>query len=391
MLTIYLRERTTFFQDHITNEVDLLEEACDWDNLVGALIFRHVGQLVSNGHAIVDFRQNIFTTEPLKLMLFKWQANGGGLHLLLKSQRVFTGIFPKISMLNHSCAPNIRNKFDGRTLTIYAASDIRKGQEIFNCYGPNYKLMSFQERQDSLRLQYNFHCKCIKCSEKADEYVRHLSVILFLILMFYFQRFNNSVFCRFCQKRLFYPDKISTDNSEDHQEDDRNSYLLKCLDCNKIHENEAMKTFFTLLAHQSEDSRPITMDQVFENYLSAVRGLGTLDEIRFHMTEMMLHTLITNRDAIKFHNASIPLELSLELMNVKQELFGQFSIEFVEAGLFFLDVVSICTDKNILSESTMKIDLEPMKKLLEAIEICSEDTRAIISDYVKRYCYSCSD
>lgn len=195
--------------------------------------------------------------------------------------------------------------------------------------------------------------------------------------------------CRFCHQRLFYPDKIITD---DDDEDDRDNYLLKCLDCNRVHENEAMKAFFTLLAHQSEENKPITMDQVFENYQVAVRGFGTLDEIRFHMTEMMIHTLITNRDAIKFHNASIPLELSIELMNVKEVLYGQFSIEFVEAGLFFLDVISILTDKNILSEfSDNKIDLEPMRKLIEAVEICSTDIQTIIRDYIKRYCYSCSD
>lgn len=171
MLTIYLRERTTFFHDHITKEVNLLDKNSDWDLLVGALILRHMGQLVSNGHAIIDFRQNIFTTESLKLMLLKNQPNGGGLHLLLKSQRVFTGIFPRISMLNHSCSPNIRNVFEGKKLTIYATEDIAKGGEIFNCYGPNYRLMSYQERQDSLRLQYNFICKCSKCLEKNDEFV----------------------------------------------------------------------------------------------------------------------------------------------------------------------------------------------------------------------------
>lgn len=153
-----------------------------------------------------------------------------------------------------------------------------------------------------------------------------------------------------------------------------------------------MKAFFTLLAHQSEGNRPITMDQVFENYEAAVRGFGTLDEIRYHMLEMMLHTLITNRDAIRMHNASIPLELSIELMNVKEELYGQFSIEFVEAGLYFLDVISILTDKNILSEfNDKKIDLEPMKKLMDAVEmVCSSDIKTIIKDYVKRHCYSCS-
>lgn len=171
MLTIYLRERTSFFQDHITKNSNLLDKASDWDLLVGALLLRHMGQLVSNGHAIIDFRQNIFTTDSLKLMLLKNQANGGGLHLLLKSQRVFTGIFPRISMLNHSCSPNIRNVFEGRRLTIYATEDVPEGGEIFNCYGPNYRLMSFQERQDSLRLQYNFHCNCSKCEEKNDEFV----------------------------------------------------------------------------------------------------------------------------------------------------------------------------------------------------------------------------
>lgn len=172
MLTVYLREKTTFFQDHITKDVNLLDKNSDWELLVGALLLRHMGQLVSNGHAIIDFRQNIFTTDSLKLMLLKNQANGGGLHLLLKSQRVFTAIFPKISMLNHSCSPNIRNIFEGRKLTIIATEDLPEGAEVFNCYGPHYKLMSYQERQDSLRLQYNFNCKCTKCLDTSDEYVR---------------------------------------------------------------------------------------------------------------------------------------------------------------------------------------------------------------------------
>lgn len=74
-------------------------------------------------------------------------------------------------MLNHSCAPNIRNEFEANKLTIFATEDIAEGGEVFNCYGPNYKLMSYQERQDSLRLQYNFVCDCVKCQEKNDEYV----------------------------------------------------------------------------------------------------------------------------------------------------------------------------------------------------------------------------
>lgn len=74
-------------------------------------------------------------------------------------------------MLNHSCSPNIRNVFEGKKLTIFATEEIGEGEEVFNCYGPNFKLMSYQERQDTLRLQYNFHCKCSKCLDRNDEYV----------------------------------------------------------------------------------------------------------------------------------------------------------------------------------------------------------------------------
>jgi hypothetical protein len=60
-----------------------------------------------------------------------------------------------------------------------------------------------------------------------------------------------------------------------------------------------MKSFFSLLAQQSDPNSPVTMNQLYTTYLSAVSGLGSLDEIRFHMTEMMLHTLITNRREIE--------------------------------------------------------------------------------------------
>lgn len=171
MLTYYLRENTTFFQDHIKEKFADLLDTNEWDILIGALILRHIGQLVSNGHAIVDYRQNIFTTDALKLMLHKNQPNGAGIHLLLKSQRIFTGIFPRISMLNHSCDPNIRNCFNGKHLTIVANRDIAEGEQVFNCYGPQWKLMSYQERQNTLRQQYNFDCTCLKCINRNDEYV----------------------------------------------------------------------------------------------------------------------------------------------------------------------------------------------------------------------------
>ena len=72
--------------------------------------------------------------------------------------------------------------------------------------------------------------------------------------------------------------------------------MLKCFDCNKVHENEAMKHFFGQLVQTNPaNDNNITMDEVYGNYKKAVKDFGPLDEIRFHMTEMILHTLITNR------------------------------------------------------------------------------------------------
>jgi hypothetical protein len=125
-------------------------------------------------------------------------------------------------------------------------------------------------------------------------------------LLHFLQRFNNSVQCRICSKRLFYPDKIISEEDDDdingdEGDDNDENFRLRCDDCKKVHENASVKKFFSLLAQQSDASSPVTMNQLYTTYLAAVSGMGSLDEIRFHMTEMMLHTLITNRSMCE-HN-----------------------------------------------------------------------------------------
>lgn len=112
------------------------------------------------------------------------------------------------------------------------------------------------------------------------------------ISFFFSQRFNNSVLCRICNKRIFYPDKRIQED-DDFEESDEDDFRLRCEDCKKVHDNVHMKKFFALLAQQSETN--FTMNHLYTTYLSAIFGMGSLDEIRYHMTEMMLHTLITNR------------------------------------------------------------------------------------------------
>jgi hypothetical protein len=82
----------------------------------------------------------------------------------------------------------------------------------------------------------------------------------------------------------------------------------------------------------------------------------------------------------------------MELLNVKQELYGQQSIEYVEAGFFFLDVVSILIDKSIINEhNTSQLVGDSMKKFLKATEICSKNIKKLIHNYISRFCYTFSE
>lgn len=96
----------------------------------------------------------------------------GRLHDLVSSTRVFTAIFPRISLFNHSCDPNIRNHFNGNKLTVYASRNIPIKGEILNSYGPNYRLMCQQDRKLALSQQYCFDCDCERCASNDNTMVK---------------------------------------------------------------------------------------------------------------------------------------------------------------------------------------------------------------------------
>lgn len=109
MLTVYLKELTNFFNNIPIKLNQILNGKKNWEIIVAALIFRHIGQLVCNGHAINDFlsNPNEYLLNPLCI---KPTPQIGTLHKFFKNMRLFTAIFPDISILNHSCKPNIANR-----------------------------------------------------------------------------------------------------------------------------------------------------------------------------------------------------------------------------------------------------------------------------------------
>lgn len=169
MLVIYLKEKTFFFEELPAECHRIMKNRTNWELLAGSLLMLHMGQLVCNGHAISGLRTTLTSefdcieTQPPDTIKV------GRLHCFVRSVRAFTAIFPRISMLNHSCDPNIWNSFRGNQLTVHASRGINAGEEVFNCYGPSYRLMDTEERRRALREQYCFDCQCTKCAQVPED------------------------------------------------------------------------------------------------------------------------------------------------------------------------------------------------------------------------------
>ncbi|KAF5021929.1 hypothetical protein F66182_6032 [Fusarium sp. NRRL 66182] len=79
------------------------------------------------------------------------------------------GIFLESSRINHSCKPNAQNIWneDIKKLTIHALQDIEQGSEITISYLGDHP--DSGTRQQALKADFLFDCRCHLCSLPADE------------------------------------------------------------------------------------------------------------------------------------------------------------------------------------------------------------------------------
>ncbi|KRT78451.1 SET domain-containing protein, partial [Oryctes borbonicus] len=82
---------------------------------------------------------------------------------------VATGLYPAVSMMNHSCRANVSMYYIDDIVIVKAIGNIKRGQEICNCYGINYCYSKKGDRQSSLYAQYGFKCLCEICSNPRME------------------------------------------------------------------------------------------------------------------------------------------------------------------------------------------------------------------------------
>ncbi|CAJ2644253.1 unnamed protein product [Trifolium pratense] len=87
-----------------------------------------------------------------------------------------TGLYPVVSIINHSCLPNSVLVFEGRVASVRALQHVPKGTEVLISYIETAG--STVIRQKALKEQYLFTCVCPRCSKLGQyEDVRENAIL----------------------------------------------------------------------------------------------------------------------------------------------------------------------------------------------------------------------
>ncbi|XP_066294493.1 histone-lysine N-methyltransferase SMYD3-like [Branchiostoma lanceolatum] len=82
-------------------------------------------------------------------------------------QYIGIGIYPKMSLFNHSCAPNCVAVFNGLRMEVRAIQTIQPGEELLISYVEMLALSKVRKQQ--LLQQYYFTCRCPSCQDQTKD------------------------------------------------------------------------------------------------------------------------------------------------------------------------------------------------------------------------------
>ncbi|XP_014226210.1 SET and MYND domain-containing protein 4-like [Trichogramma pretiosum] len=119
-----------------------------------------VARLLSHFQHVVKTNATMYTeTKFASTYSWEWQNNGD------EADSTATYLDPAMSLINHSCFPNVARceTKDGKNI-LYALRPIAEGEQLFECYGPTYSECEKKYR-DNLLSQSNFTCRCIACED----------------------------------------------------------------------------------------------------------------------------------------------------------------------------------------------------------------------------------
>ena len=146
-----------------------MEEPCE----ISAQLVEEDGKMILHTEAIIKAFKELQPTEQAEflelhgddprgedfMIVEKWRRN-----CFRRPRLAFSGVFLKISRINHSCLPNSFPSYDGSRGKITARKDIAKDEEIVISYTNPDPTLNKQERQKKLE-PHGFECRCQLCMQ----------------------------------------------------------------------------------------------------------------------------------------------------------------------------------------------------------------------------------
>ncbi|XP_075604951.1 histone-lysine N-methyltransferase SMYD3 isoform X2 [Balearica regulorum gibbericeps] len=157
--SVWLSERLYSFSDLQSNIEQLSEEMKDGLRHLAQTLQLYLKTEIQDASRLppaIDFFQ-IFAKVTCNCFTI---SNG-------EMQDVGVGLYPSMSLLNHSCDPNCVIVFEGYQLLLRSIREIQIGEELTISYIES--LMPTSERQKQLMRQYCFECDCLLCQNQEKD------------------------------------------------------------------------------------------------------------------------------------------------------------------------------------------------------------------------------
>ena len=123
--------------------------------LVASTLLRLLQSYPCNAHEISQL-----------IVPFGDEATVGRAHL----NEIGAAAMPVLSLINHSCDPNVVRHCYGDVIVVTVIRPIGPGEEIVDNYGYHYATHPVEERRTKLRQQYFFDCVCPACTHQWPLY-----------------------------------------------------------------------------------------------------------------------------------------------------------------------------------------------------------------------------
>ncbi|WJX33102.1 hypothetical protein P8452_21348 [Trifolium repens] len=191
-----------------------------------------------------------------------------------------TGLYPVVSVINHSCLPNSVLVFEGTVASVRALQHVPKGTEVLISYIETAG--STVTRQKALKGQYLFTCVCSRCS-KVGQYE---DVQENAILEGY--RCKNEI----CDGFLLR----TTDGK-----------AFQCEECGLVRDKEEIKQIATEIKLLSEEaSKPSSSDD-YQDAISIYKMIEKLQTKLYHPFSINLMQTRDNFEALAYCKLTIPI------------------------------------------------------------------------------------